>query len=281
MPATLPIGDFSRATHLSVKTLRYYHRVGLLEPADVDPHNGYRHYTVDQIPTAQIIRRFRALDMPVEEVQAVLATPDVTKRNELIAAHLNRLEEGLARTQAAVASLRDLLSPAAEPSIRHRRVEAAPSAAISETINVADAWPWLQGALGELQATVNAHKLTTMGPPGAVYSDELFTDERGQATIFLPCAGEVRPMGRVTSVLIPAVEVAVIEHPGTHANIDRAYGALGTYVSRHALAIDGPLREYYPVSHLDTSDESRWMTEIGWPIFNTTAQPLPRPDAST
>ena len=75
---------------------RHYHRVGLLEPTEVDPHTGYRRYTVEQIPTAQIIRRFRALDMPVEEVQAVLATPDVTRRNELIAAHLDRLEEGLA-----------------------------------------------------------------------------------------------------------------------------------------------------------------------------------------
>ena len=35
MPAQLTIGDFSRITHLSIKTLRHYHRVGLLEPADV------------------------------------------------------------------------------------------------------------------------------------------------------------------------------------------------------------------------------------------------------
>jgi DNA-binding transcriptional MerR regulator len=182
MPATLSIGDFSRGTNLSVKTLRYYHRVGLLEPADVDAGTGYRRYTVDQIPTAQIIRRFRALDMPVEEVQAVLAAPDVTKRNELVAARLTRLEDGLARTQAAVASLRDLLRPAAEPSIRHRRVDATPSAAISETIDVADATMWLQGALGELRATVDAQRLTTTGPAGAMYGDEVFTHERGPVT---------------------------------------------------------------------------------------------------
>ena len=35
MASSLPIGDFSRATHMSIKTLRHYHRVGLLEPADV------------------------------------------------------------------------------------------------------------------------------------------------------------------------------------------------------------------------------------------------------
>lgn len=38
---TMTIGDFSRATRLTAKTLRFYHQVGLLEPARVDPVNGY------------------------------------------------------------------------------------------------------------------------------------------------------------------------------------------------------------------------------------------------
>ena len=44
MRAGLSIGDFSRITHLSVKTLRRYHEAGLLQPAEVDPHTGYRYY---------------------------------------------------------------------------------------------------------------------------------------------------------------------------------------------------------------------------------------------
>jgi DNA-binding transcriptional MerR regulator len=56
----LAIGDFSRATQLSVKMLRHYHQIGLLEPVDVDRATGYRRYSIDQISTAQIIRRVRA-----------------------------------------------------------------------------------------------------------------------------------------------------------------------------------------------------------------------------
>src|SRR3954468_17448108 len=107
----LSIGDFSRATHMTVKTLRHYHRIGLLEPAAVDPHTGYRRYTPEQIATAQVIRRFRDLDMPLEEIQAVLTAPDLRTRNARISAPLNRLEEELGRTQRAVTSLRDLLAP--------------------------------------------------------------------------------------------------------------------------------------------------------------------------
>src|ERR1700743_1723321 len=101
MAATLTVGEFSRMTHLSVKTLRYYHQVGLLEPAEVNPHTGYRYYTTAQIPTVQVIRRLRDLEMPVPEVKAVLAAPDAERRNERIAAHLDRLGAPLAPARPA------------------------------------------------------------------------------------------------------------------------------------------------------------------------------------
>lgn len=273
MRPSLPIGDFSRATHLSVKMLRHYHRIGLLEPADVDPGTGHRRYTTEQIPTAQVIRRFRALEMPLEEIQAVIAAPDLDTRNDLIAAHLDRLEANLAKTQEAAASLRNLLQPHSGSSpakVEHRSVAAVPAVAVSEVIDVEDAMSWYQGALGELYATLSAQSLPITGPGGGIYSNDLFSHERGLATIFVPHQGTVRPMGRVTSLVVPAVELATTVHTGPHtADIDRAYGSLATYVTQNALAIDGPIREYYLIGQHETGDESQWRTEIGWPIFQT------------
>ncbi|MGH3201259.1 MAG: MerR family transcriptional regulator [Streptosporangiaceae bacterium] len=148
MQSSLAIGDFSRATHLNIKALRHYHRIGLLEPAYVDPATGHRRYGTGQIPTAQVIRRFRALDMPLEEIHAVITTPDLAARNELIAGHLRRLETTLARTQQAAASLRDLLEPPADATpvaIEHRRIPATPAAAVSEVIDVKEAGGWYPG----------------------------------------------------------------------------------------------------------------------------------------
>src|SRR5262245_42699000 len=110
MRARITIGHFSRASHLSIKTLRHYHDVGLLEPSDVDPGNGYRYYSEDQIATAQVIRRLRGLQMPVAEVKSVLGAPDSETRNRLILEHLDRLQADLASTAAAVAELRDLIA---------------------------------------------------------------------------------------------------------------------------------------------------------------------------
>ena len=272
MSPALNIGDFSRATHLSVKTLRHYHRVGLLAPADVDADTGYRRYTIDQIPTAQVIRRFRDLDMPLDQIHAVLQAPDLRTRNELISAHLASLEQNLARTQSAVASLRDLLAhPSAVAPVSHRRVGQTMTAAVTAVIAMGDLPPWYLGALGELHATLDARGVRASGPAGGIFAGELFTDERGEATVFVPTATEVPRLGRVEPVVVPAAELAVTVHPGSLADVDRAYGTLAAYVASHELRVDGPIREYYLVGRQDTADENAWRTEVCWPIFSTGA----------
>ncbi|HEY0247602.1 MAG TPA: helix-turn-helix domain-containing protein [Gryllotalpicola sp.] len=157
MSELLSIGDFARATHLSVKALRHYHEQRLLEPVRIDAASGYRRYGLEQIPTAQIIRRFRALGMPLEDIRDVLRTSDLTARNELIARHLRRLERELASTQSAVASLRDLPEhPQIATPIEHRRLPAWRAAAVTGEVETADIGAWYSGALGELYP-VNRH----------------------------------------------------------------------------------------------------------------------------
>ncbi|MFJ4435265.1 MerR family transcriptional regulator [Streptomyces sp. NPDC088923] len=271
MPELLSIGDFARATHLSVKALRHYQEQGLLEPAETDEVSGYRRYDLAQIPTAQIIHRFRDLDMPLAEIREILRTPDPAARNALIARHLRRLEDQLVRTRDAVASLRDLLEhPEAAAPITHRHLPARRVAAVTaEDLDVADIGAWYHGALGELFATLGSQGVPPSGPAGGVYAESLFTLEHGRATVYVPTATEPRPAGRVRTAELPPVELAVITHDGPEAGIDRAYGALATYVTRHALAVAGPIHEFYPVSFHDTPEPARWRTEIGWPVFST------------
>jgi DNA-binding transcriptional MerR regulator/effector-binding domain-containing protein len=270
----LSIGDFSRATHMTIKTLRHYHEIGLLTPAEVDPGSGYRRYGADQIPVAQVIHRFRDLGMPLEEIQSVLSAPDLRTRNERITTHLDRLEAELGRTRSAIASLRDLLTPSVTAPVSLRSVPSVNCAAVTDVVDGADSVAWGAGALGELHATLAAQGISPTGCPGGIFDDDVFTEHHGRMTIYLPCTGQVRPTGRVTPMVIPSAELAIIEHPGPYQNVDLTYGTLADYVARHAIAVEGPIREYYVVSQLDTADTSRWRTEIGWPVFAVLSGPL-------
>ncbi|HST26146.1 MAG TPA: helix-turn-helix domain-containing protein [Gaiellaceae bacterium] len=73
MNELLPIGQFSRRCGLTVTTLRHYHEVGLLVPAEVDGDNGYRRYLPSQIERARAIGRLRDLELSPDEIGAVLA----------------------------------------------------------------------------------------------------------------------------------------------------------------------------------------------------------------
>lgn len=260
----LTIGEFSRLTHLSVRTLRRYHEADLLEPAMVDETTGYRYYAVDQIPSAQVIHRLRELDVPLNDVRQILRTPDPGVRAALVSGHLQRLEDELDRTRAAVVSLRRLLQPDAAPIDVTLRAEPVQTvAAVEAVVDHRDVSTWYAGAMAELEGTVGA---AVTGPPGGAYDNALFEQERGHALVYLPTASPPRT-GRVHPVALPAVELAVTTHVGEHDGIEVTYGELGTWVVENAMSVAGPVREVYLVGPRDTSDPGAWRTEIGWPVF--------------
>ena len=270
MTVRLSIGDFSRMTHLSVKALRRYHDMGLLVPADVDPMSAYRYYDATQVPLGQVVRRFRDLGMPLEQVKEVLQAGDASSRNEVIVAHLRHMESELEQTQQTVASLRALLEKAPVPvAVEYRSVGQIPALAIAEQVAVADIEDWWAEAFGELRRAAGSTRAVRTGPDGALYPSEFFEDELGEVVAFLPVAGRAETPGRAQFIEIPAAELAVTVHEGPFDELDQAYGALGTFVAEREIGVEGPIREHYLVGFLDTADQSLHRTEVCWPVFHT------------
>jgi bifunctional DNase/RNase len=99
------IGRFSRRAGISVSHLRHYHEMGLLEPAFVDPESGYRYYAIAQREAAEVIAILRSIDMPVRDIQRVLADPSEATVGEVLAAHRTRLEERLSQVAARLEAI--------------------------------------------------------------------------------------------------------------------------------------------------------------------------------
>jgi DNA-binding transcriptional MerR regulator len=265
--AYLSIGEFARMTHLTVKALRHYHDVGLLAPAAIDPATGYRSYAPAQVAEAQAIRRLRDLEMPIDDVRAVLAAGDAAARQDALAAHLARLEDRVAQTQSMVASLRTLLGdegPAAP--IEFRTVPAVAALAITADVTFADSGEWLGDALSELAGWSPA-----AGPAGALFAPALFEDGVGTVVAYVPATATATATapasrGRATPFVVPAAELAMTDHVGALTDLDQSYGRLGRFVAEKGIGADGPIRETYLVSYGDTDDESAHRTEVGWPV---------------
>jgi effector-binding domain-containing protein len=211
--------------------------------------------------------------MPVEAVKAVLDAPDLAERNALIVRHLERMESQLEHVQSTVSSLRMLLEPPpTQIAVEYRSVPRLRAASIANTVKLGEIEPWWLDAFAEIYRTLRAAGIRPTGPGGGLYPTELFTDEVGEAVVFVPIAPIADPLessGRVRVIDLPAAELAVALHQGSHTGADRIYGALGTHVAERAIGVEGPIREHYLVTSDDTTDETQLRTEICWPVFRT------------
>jgi len=281
MSTRLAIGDFSKMTYLSIKALRRYHDMGLLVPADVDPSSGYRYYEPSQVPVGQVIRRFRDLGMPLEQVKQVIEADDQSERNEIIVGHLRQMESALQQTQETVASLRQLLEQPRAPlplAVEYRSVVPTGTLAIRESVAWDHLEEWWVAAFKELQGALATTKATRTGPNGALYPSELFEEELGEVTAFIPVAAppewpRSEQPGRVQTAEIPGAEYALAVHVGAFADLDQTYGALGTFVAEREIGLRGTIRENYIVTFEQTHDESAHRTEVCWPVFHTKGEP--------
>lgn len=98
------IGELSKATGVDVETIRFYEKTGVLPRAERQA-NGYRAYGPAHLERLAFVRHCRALDMPLADVQRLLAFldrpgEDCGDIDHLVAAHLVRVRARLASMRA-------------------------------------------------------------------------------------------------------------------------------------------------------------------------------------
>ncbi|MGI5242967.1 MerR family transcriptional regulator [Dactylosporangium sp. CA-139066] len=261
MTTGVPIGEFSRLCHLSAKTLRYYHDIELLVPAEVDAGTGHRRYQPGQVVDAHLIRRLRGLDMPLAEIRTVLAEPGEGERAAALSRHLDRMEAELARTRDVVASLRRLLDAAPPVTVLYRRSVPTPVLHAAARVARPDVGDWCGYTFGELFGLLGERGLDPAGAAGSTYSTEFFERDEGEVVAFVPV-----PPGAEHTAVLPARRYAVAVHAGPFQDCDLTYGALGAHVAEHDAGLDDPIVELYLVGPQHTNDPERYRTEVCWPI---------------
>ena len=109
MAATMTVGQAAQAAGLTRKAVRLYEARGLLPPAPRTPA-GYRQYGQDDIDALTFIRRARALDLPLDDIGAILAlrrggTTPCRQVRGLLDTRLAEIDKAITELQALRASL--------------------------------------------------------------------------------------------------------------------------------------------------------------------------------
>lgn len=269
----LPIGMFSRASSLSIKTLRAYHAAGILVPAEVDRDSGYRMYTPDQLADAAIVRRLRALDLPLDRVREVIQARDPELTRTILAAHEITMQARLAEAARIVAELQSGVAPVTHTPVHVRYERPVDSVSLSADLSEAQFGAFILGSLERMLGFLESVEVPPAGPPGTLYTSEI-PDDIEHVEALIPIAAPVGVPAserEITVSEVPGAWVAVLVHPGDYATLADTYRTLGAWVARNAEPSGERIREWYIVSPLDTDNAAEFRTEIAWPILPSPA----------
>ena len=275
----ISIGRFAGLTGISANTLRRYDESGLLSPAFTDPFTGYRLYAIEQLDTGILIRLLRDLDVPLDEVAALIGSGGLQDVKAVLRHHRKRiverhaeLEDVLARIDTALNEERGLLPYEIEivalqrgwvVSRRTRTTRPRLDEAIDRCLTE------LGGELAGAGARPVGGELAGAGarPAGrelVLYHNALQWYQGLDLEVCLPVEKAVAESHGGWQ--LPGGAAAQTVYRGPWDDIWQAYSAMLAQIARRGYEVCGPVREFYLVDERDTDDPRRYLTEISWPV---------------
>jgi len=278
--ALLAIGQFARATGLTVRAVRHYGELGLLQPAYVDPETGYRYFVPEQVAEAEAIKRLRFVGLALDEIREILEAGDPVFTRERLVRHRAKMAELAATTEQILATLQRIIegkerlvpgTPDIRTEVEIKDVPAQDVLLIRERVPQEKLSEVIPAAFNELAAYLHERGLEPVGPPVTVCP---YADEEGMVAIENGWAvpTSVPGNGRIDAATLPACTVLSYRHRGHYEELDRSYRALQALVESEGLTIAGEPREIYWTDPEELPDPADWVTEIQFPIVRDEAR---------
>jgi DNA-binding transcriptional MerR regulator len=279
------IGDFAGLGRVSVRMLRHYDAIGLLRPAHVDPHSGYRYYTAAQLRVLNRVIALKDLGFTLQQVQTLLDEKvDVGElrgmlrlRRAELAAQVAQDHSRLAQVDARLRMIEieghmdtgDVVLKSI-PSTRMAMLSAT-AASYDDPQSIGDHLSPLYPRLMEL---MERHGVAMTGAPIAYYLPA--PTGPGDETITVHAAfpigsAEVAPDAGFDVVTLPAIEQAATAlHQGAMSEAFRTGQKIADWVDENGYQMvePGMAREVY----LDCppGDFDKWVTEMQVPVRKAT-----------
>lgn len=269
------IGEFSRITGLTVKTLRFYHEKNLLVPAAIAPATGYRTYDDRNLDRARVIVALRELEFSLDDVAAILA--DCAEDEDLLAfleRQKTRLAEQIGQLAGAVRQIDRLIHEQRhareEPSmskptfeIQERELEPVLIAGVRMKGRYSDCGRGF-AMLGKRLARHIA------GKPLCLYYDGEYREDDADFEPCFPVRREVKVDGASVRQL-PGCRCVTLVHRGPYDELGRSYERALRYAKQRGYNVTQPTREVYlkGPGMIFRGNPQKYLTEIQLPVEAT------------
>lgn len=267
----LTIGEFSRFSKVTIKTLRHYERMRLLVPSEVDELTRYRYYTVSQMKQLNIILHLKEMGFTLEEVRALQEEGTSMPSLGQLEAKINQTEEVL----DALHERLDLLRRTEEAWTKLEAMEGITLQSLPEMVVAAHhhRLPRRED-MASVYVSVMEPELQQLGckeclPPSlfVMEHDNEFKDRDVDADIFVQVENLLPDSSLVKFRILPEVPAAAcIKAVGPFSRLSERNAELNEYLKEHGFQVCGPRRIQFVECLWNQKNPEKWLSVIQVPV---------------
>lgn len=239
----LSISQFSRVSHITVKTLRYYDEIDLLKPELVGPTNGYRYYSSEQLLAALKIQKLKRYEFRLSEIRMALEDElylldRMTKKKLEIQQKIvdyHSIQSAIETDIAALAEGRGVMFNQEEPIEIVENV-AWNIVSVRKMINIKD----FDQLMSAVYKKVEAAKATPNEAPLTLYHSPEYTPERYDVEIAIPIVEE-----NLRTRQLHAKRCVKYHFHGNYQDLPAAYTQAAKWIDNHGYEIIDAVFEVY------------------------------------
>ncbi len=269
----LKIGEFSRLSQVTVKTLHHYDEIGLLVPAHIDNFTNHRFYSVDQLPQIHRIMALKGLGLSLEQIGWLLSQRlDAQQVRGMLRLKQSEIQQRLREEQTQLAQvefrLRMLEMEENMPELEVIVKQITPMRAL--TVRLSFTRDQVIALNQELVQALAQHNVKLTGPETEIRHAEEFKDLFEDVELVLPVDDQqtedvpLGTWGTLQLTTVPGLEMAAtFMHRGAHTQpIDEELLVLQRWIVANGYKLGGSNRMVHHRGWIDRADPKDWITEI-------------------
>jgi DNA-binding transcriptional MerR regulator/effector-binding domain-containing protein len=263
------IGEFSRVSGLTIKTLRFYHEEGLLPPARIDPQSGYRYYDESQIELARTIGFLRELEIPLAEIKTLLESK---RGDEEILDLLERQRTAIQQQLVRYKKIAKRLDRFIADERRGGLVAGTASDVVTKSlltwliasVRMTGRYAECGKVFGRIARACGRH---IGGSPFLLHYEAEYKEADADFEVCIPVRRKLQAEGISCRELSGGECVAVL-HKGPYDQLGKSYAKILRHVSERGYRIVMPTREVYlkGPGMIFQGNPQHYLTEIQIPI---------------
>lgn len=265
------IGEFSKISNTTVRTLRHYEKLGLMLPATIDQYSGYRFYEARQIGTINKIKMLQQIGLSLETIKEILEKEqtDVLKYYyEIKENELAQEMEALQKKKDMIRQLQNQLKEGKNMEKYNVVLKAIPA---RKVISVRKVIPTFQdeGMLwGILQKEIGASGVKIA--PGALgvslYHDKEYKETDVDVEVQLEVSGSYENREDIKFFEAPEYPLASVTFSGSFDQMPQISQALGAWIETNHYQVSGPMINISHVSPAQDPNPNNWVTEASFVV---------------